>query len=205
MTISNHLLAGIMAPLTRTGHYFGCAASAAIQRRDAAVNAGLLAHPMGNNVALVSAPPDVPATVLSSEYYGDLPKVVFTEPVPESVTDVADMQRTILLAHFQQIESRVGVGLLTVGRAQVFACPSLTPVGRVTFSFPHRAATPSQLDHPASILDLLDKARQYDAHLPTVTHRSVLIRNANAARELAYTGRFDVAKDMLLPLLVSAC
>ena len=89
------------------GYYFSCAAQAAVLRRDAAVNAGLLPHPLGNHVELVTSPHGVHGTVLGSEYYGDLPKVVFAEAVSGSFSSMQDMQFKLLLVHCQQIESKV--------------------------------------------------------------------------------------------------
>lgn len=61
----------------------------------------------------------------------------------------------------------------------------------------------SQTDHSAVILDLYEKAQQYDRYLPAATKRRRAVRDSVMAKELVYQRRFDAAMALLQPLLVS--
>lgn len=99
-------------PLLEPGYYFSCAASAAVERRNAAVAAGLVAHPLSSvSPAPLPTPSGLRGTVLSSEFLGQLPSVVLTESSGFPATSVADpagTQRLFLLNHYQQVEAKVG-------------------------------------------------------------------------------------------------
>ncbi len=91
------------------GYYFQCAAQAAVARRNAAVDAGLLGHPLGSAPAPAFVPPvDVHATVLPSEFLGALPSVVLMDTINGNPQRTSSVQHDVLMAHLPGIESKVG-------------------------------------------------------------------------------------------------